>query len=57
MFVAVQVTTVLFTFSFVQYSVIGNLDSPITALVTDFFAHKRVRMVRSFTCKTHGRFQ
>lgn len=57
MFVAAPVTAAFLALSFVQYSVVGNLDSSITALVADFFAYKRVRMVRSFACKTHGTFQ
>jgi hypothetical protein len=56
MFVAVHVK-ILVILSFVRNAVYGNIDSSTAELVADYFAHKRVRVVRSFACKQYGRLQ
>jgi hypothetical protein len=56
MIVAVHVK-MLFIIAFIRNAVFGNIESSTAELAADYFAHKRVRVVRSFACKQHGRLQ
>jgi len=54
---AAHIATIVLILSSVIHSVVGKLDSSTIDFAREYFAHRRVRVVRSFACKMHGTYQ